>query len=267
MLHDLRNPVSAIRMATELLVGPLSSVQDKLEPRMALSVERTLSALRSSVEQVVHLVQIEGKQPRRDLRLVASPPHPQEATPQAPVPAAPELRRPARARVDVMALLRKLEIVIVTRSALPALLAVQCDEALWLDLQGAELMRALSNLVENAIEASSQAAPKASPWTVHISCERDSKGNCLFRIRNRGESPPAQVLEWLAQDRHQPGQGPRSSKKDGQVHGLGLVSVRGVLEAQGGGLRASHREGETEFCAWLPPACVHLEAQSPGQAA
>lgn len=266
MLHDLRNPVSAIRMATELLVGPLSSVKDKLEPRMALSVERTLSALQSSVEQVVHLVQIEGKQPRANLRVVDGPENAQARTAPRPTPPA-QTQRPARTRVDVLALLRKLEIVIVTRSALPALLAVQCDRPLWLDVQGAELMRALSNLVENAIEASSKAAPKASPWTVHITCERDPQGNCLFRVRNRGERPPAQVLQWLAQEEHQPGQGPRSSKTDGQVHGLGLVSVRGVLEAQGGGLRAEHREGHTEFCAWLPAHCVYLDASSASEAA
>lgn len=264
LVHDLRNPIGAIALATELLQGPLAKVQVHLDPKTAKSLQTTLEALSCAVEQAVYLVKSEHHAPRPDLRVVSAvedpAPEPEstvapKAAPSSAAPKKAKLKRAPRqssSTVDVVALLRKLEILVVTRSELPVLLAVQCSNAMRLRANGAELMRALSNLVENAIEASAKGAPNRQPWTVNVRCEVQDDGGCVFIVSNHGDAPSSEVMRWLQDESATPLSGPASSKSDAALHGVGLSSVRRVMEELGGGLTATHREGETEFRAWMP---------------
>lgn len=261
LVHDLRNPIGAIALATELLQGPLGKVQTSLERKDAQNLRTILEALSCAVEQAVHLVQAEHAQPRADLHLVSVP---TEAPPapkaKGPTPAKPAKKAPKKGVVDVVAMLRKLEILIVTRSSLPALLAVQCSTPLWLSAQGAELMRVLSNLVENGIEASARAKPTHGPWTVNLSCELLEDGACQFVVENEGDAPGPELFAWLADANPKMGSAPKSSKPDANLHGVGLSSVRAIIEAHEGQLRAEHKNGRTRFMAWIPASRVRQTA-------
>lgn len=267
LVHDLRNPIGAIALATELLQGPLSKVQAHLDASSLKALRRTLEALECAVEQAVHLVRNEHVQPRPALHVVSEQGQGEqdlEGSGQGSVAQAPPTKpEPTRAQasdsdnkpqggpsVDVTALLRKLEILVVTRSSLPALLAISATPSIRLNVHGAELMRALSNLVENAIEASAKASPSAGPWTVELRCAIQEDGRCLFLVRNEGEAPPQAIVDWLLdRDGAVP---PASSKEDGGLHGVGLRSVRRILADHGGGLSVTHKDGSTEFQAWIP---------------
>lgn len=265
LVHDLRNPIGAISMAAELLRGPLAKVQGQLDPATAKNLRETLEALHCSVEQAVHLVRTEHGMRRTPVPTTEAAPRSVAPSPShlKVVNAAPEPEPEPKAgpsRVDVSALLRKLEILVVTRSSIPALLAIQCSTPLWLDAQGAELLRALSNLVENAIEASAAAASGQGPWTIDLVCELDEDGALCFRVSNEGEALPKQLLTWLAHEDPRAVPGPKSSKTDGSLHGMGLRSVRTILEGYQGSLSATHKKGVTTFEARLPADRVHRSA-------
>lgn len=265
LVHDLRNPIGAISMAAELLRGPLAKVQAQLDPATAKNLRETLEALHCSVEQAVHLVRTEHGMRRTPVPANTPEPAPAPAkhlkvvTPAAQAcPESPP--KAAASRVDVSALLRKLEILVVTRSSIPALLAIQCATPLWIDAQGAELLRALSNLVENAIEASAAAASGQGPWTVDLACELDKDGAICFRVSNEGSALPKTLLTWLAHEDPRAVPGPSSTKSDGSLHGMGLRSVRAILEGYQGSLSAEHKKGVTTFQARLPASRVHTSA-------
>lgn len=250
LVHDLRNPIGAISMAAQMLRGPLASVQSHLDPSTAKNLRETLDALHCSVEQAVHLVRTEHGMRRMPVPAPSPKPH-------LKVVAPPEAVAPVT-RLDVMAMLRKLEILVVTRSSIPALLAIECTTPLWVDAQGAELLRALSNLVENGIEASAAAGGDQGPWTVHLSCALQEDGSICFSVSNEGEPPPDELMTWLDHQDPRAVAGPKSSKTDGSLHGMGLRSVRTIIERYAGSLRASHRAGVTTFRATLPAERVHL---------
>lgn len=262
LVHDLRNPIGAIAMACEMLRGPLANVQSQLAPAAARQLRETLEALHCSAEQAVHLVRTE-----HGMRRTPVPPASLARTEkaqsshlqvvQAPKETPPE---PKASRVEVLALLRKLEILVVTRSSIPALLAIQCATPLWIDAQGAELLRVLSNLIENGIEASAAARAGNGPWTVNLCCTLEDDDSVRFSVSNEGNSPAEELLTWLSHEDPRGTPGPASTKTDGSLHGMGLRSVRTILEGFQGKLSAKHSEGVTTFEAWLPASRVHRAA-------
>jgi C4-dicarboxylate-specific signal transduction histidine kinase len=147
-------------------------------------------------------------------------------------------------------LLRRLEVMTVTRSSLPALLSVEAEPGLWVRAHGSELLRGLSNVVENAIEASARATPGSGPWTVDVRALA-SADTVVIEVRDHGDGFPESVTEWLARP---PGEGEvlGSSKADGGLHGIGLRVARRVAEEVGGRLEAASHDGTTVVRLVLP---------------
>lgn len=246
LIHDLRNPVGSVSMAVEMLLGPLNDALDSMPDDTAQRVESTLVALSESARQLRHLVS--------DLAL-ASGQHKKDKPPQkdqleaATSTVAGPVHTPHTGPVAIDELLRRLEILTVTRSSLPALLAVDSEPGLTVVAHGPELLRALSNLVENAIEASATADPGASPWTVEIRARR-IETQAIIEITNRGAELPAQLVEWLSGQHEEVG--PGTSKTDGGLHGLGLKCARRVAEDCGGVLEGDSAAGTTTMRLRLP---------------
>ena len=253
IVHDLRNPVGSVSMAIEMLLGPLRSALSSLEPEMRRRVEGTLVALQESARQLRYLVSQreakEGVAPR-----VVPPTKPTvsqaefvtdgAANAGTEIPAAPTPRSPRKSdsKVDLDDIFRRLEILTVTRSSLPALLAVDTCSGLSLKANGPELLRALSNLIENGIEASAAADPGTGPWTVQVRAFPEEE-ELLIEIENQGEGISREILDWLKGSPDLPS--PSSTKNDEGLHGVGLRVARRVAEEHGGRLEGESKKGTT----------------------
>lgn len=263
LLHDIRNPVGSVSMAIGMLAGPLARSLDQLESDAARRVQTTLDALETSATQLRELVQYESIDSidfgylRGQLKAMGPgiaadqsvERTPAVAVPEAPLdePAArPEAVAPTKASrsprsrpkrpIAVDDILRRLEILTVTRSALPALLAVDAQPDLEVSINGSDLLRCLSNLVENAIEASANADPGQGPWTVEIVARGDAD-TVSIEVRNRGQGLPESMARWLEQPAES-AVAPPSTKTEGALHGVGLGAARTVTESAGGQLQA-----------------------------
>ena len=242
-IHDLRNPVGAVRLAVQMLrsrLGPLLTAEDG---RCPAGVTGILDALEASTQQLCHLV---GPRPK-----AATPPAAVSETP------APASSKPAPT-ADIDDLLRRLEILTVTRSSIPALLAIDAEPGLTAAVAGPELLRALSNLVENALEASDKAAPRAT-HTIDIAVRTEPADvlgdatNIVFEVRDRGVGLPASVQRWLKATLDSTGGCP-SAKDDSGTHGLGLRGVRRVVEEVGGWVEAHAADPGTRIRIRVPAA-------------
>jgi len=258
IIHDLRNPVGSVSMAIEMMLGPLKSSLDAMEPELARRVEGTLNALYESAQQLRHLVSDLG-------RIATGGPSPGPLRTPSPVPSVvalteeepvetkePPVVQARCTEVNIQDLLRRLEILTVTRSTLPALLAVDATSDLTLTANGPELLRALSNLVENAIEASAAASPGPGPWTVAVEAKPDGDGLCI-EVRNHGAPLAAELLAWLRAPRDSAI--PESGKGEG-LHGVGLRVVRRVAEECGGTLEGGSKKGETTMRLRFPGSAI-----------
>lgn len=272
LIHDLRNPVGSMSMAVEMLLGPLEAGIDAMDPEMARRVRGTLEAMSESARQMRYLVSdLDGLASGTrelvpnavaseclDLRPGAEPANevPSPSVPVAATVVPAPVTRARATRVDVCDLLRRLEILTVTRSALPSLLAVDAQGDLWVEANGPELLRALSNLVENGIEAAARAGEGSGPWTVDVRAyARD--GEVRIEVHNQGAPLSAEVLAFLEHDLdsglERPKQ-PASSKKETGLHGVGLGVVKRVAEAYGASIRGRSAAGVTVICLALPAA-------------
>ncbi|MEE9382211.1 MAG: HAMP domain-containing sensor histidine kinase [Nannocystaceae bacterium] len=252
LVHDMRNPIGTVGLAVELLSGPFAEALQRLPGPARDHIGRTLLALGESAQQLRHLVSdLEALGVRS--RTFGSQSGAQTAHRATPITSAAPCAKPSRLRLTE--LLGRLEILTVTRSALPALLAVECPEHLMLDVNGPELLRALSNLVENAIEASAEAAPGASPWTVSVRAREDGASVCID-VANRGGALAYEIQTWVAAP-SSVGETPRSSKPDDDgLHGVGLPIVRRVAQTYDGELLARSDRGTTTMTLRFPAPAV-----------
>jgi signal transduction histidine kinase len=254
LIHDLRNPVGSVGIAVDLLLAMLGDELAAIDEGARLRAEGVLNALRASAEQLRHLV--------HDLNVHA--PSPVLVAPVAPAAAAPTAVEPARPRalsvaaaapahdqpVLVDELLRRLEVLTVTRCARPALLAVDATPGLRIPGTLQELLRALSNLVENGIEAAAAAVPGEGPWTVEVRVVADGEW-VLLDVLNDGAAPSLDVQAWVLAplDEHD---APSSKAKDGGLHGVGLKAVRRAVEPLGGKLELLRQGRSTVARVRLP---------------
>ena len=202
LAQELRNPVGSLSMAVEMVLGPLRHAIEALSQEDARRVQGTLEAMSESSRQLRQLVS--------DLSALASSTHEQTFEPHEPVPCATVSRgdplqsqadgpapRPRSSTLDVGDILRRLEILTVTRSAVPALLATDFEADLYVEGNGPEVLRALSSLVENGVRAAADFEPGAGPWTVDVRAYQ-REGRVHIEIHNRGAALPEVVGEWLS---------------------------------------------------------------------
>lgn len=247
IVHDLRNPVGSAGMAVEMLVRAVDRELASVAEQPRQRIREILDALSESLAQLRHLVSraapVAEVEPQRRL-----PSAPLALAAKAEVPANTPPARANGEPASLEQLMQRLEVLTVTRSALPALLSVQCEAGLHVHCEEAELLRALSNLVENGIEASARQSPDEGPWTVEVKGAW-ADGKVRIEVENRGANLSKPLREWLASP--DDGVPIASSKEDSGLHGVGLRSVRRVVECAGGTLSAKHRRGVTSFCVTL----------------
>lgn len=269
LIHDLRNPVGSMSMAVEMLLGPLTEGIECMPPELARRVRGTLEAMSESAQQMRYLVSdlnglAAGTHEVAPGQVASEHPEVVGAANIAPADPAPSINpstlvpapatRPRATHLEISDILRRLEILTVTRSALPSLLAVDAPEGLWVEANGPELLRALSNLVENAVEASARAGEGMGPWTVDVRAYA-REGEVRIEVHNRGPALPASVMAYLEHDpasgAHAP-DAPLSSKKDAGLHGVGLGVVKRVATAYEGRVSGCSAAGITVVCLALP---------------
>ena len=198
-------------------------------------VRSALEAPRDSVDQLRHLLD-----------------HLQAQVPPATSAPTPSLHAwveaPARERpvVELSPPLRKLEILVVTRSATPALVAAACPGEARVRSDGGELLRAFINMVEDVVEAAARAHPGAGPWTVEVDVARRGE-RVVLEVWDEGAGMPEDVRAYLE------GTQPVAPARP-HGHGLGLGVVRRVVAEHGDRLEVARVGGHTCVRIELPAA-------------
>jgi signal transduction histidine kinase len=243
VVHDLRNPIGSIQMAVQMLRDPLLGATKDLPPERASLVQTALDAIVCSAAQLQHLVGT-----LEDLPAVPRAPVRPAAT-SVPVPAPqaakPRLVRPPKRQrkeaADLDEILRRVELLAATRSNVAALVRVHAPPGLRIIASGPEVLRALTNLVENAVDAAAAARPGHAPWTVDVLAVLEGPCVCI-EIWDDGAGVPQDVADFLEGRRDE---APASAKTGPGAHGIGTGVVRRIAEENGGSLRVGREGGRT----------------------
>jgi hypothetical protein len=248
----LREPMGAVRLAVQILAGPLSRGLDQLDEVTRARVKSVLQTLEQSTREVCEML---AATPVIDVRApAANGPSPavtpiavSAPSPRSAPPAANAMHRAAGPRaVDIDELLRRLEIVTVTRSSLPVLLAVDAHAGLQAADAGRELLPAIVGLVERATRNSAEARPGARPWTVEVRAFIDpaeilgDEMHVVLEVRHDGTPLRREVVAWL--------EGSGGAPADE----LALVTAKTVAEAAGGRVEALCAGTKTAIRVRLP---------------
>jgi PAS domain S-box-containing protein len=217
--HDLKNPLTVIRLRTELLhdlaISP--GMVDPTELRMhAVRIERAVTRMERVLQELADLAR---RQLTGDLPLV-------------------------RQRTDLVELAR--QVVEQVCVGWPHPVRVETEEALlqgWWD--SARLERVLTNLLDNALKYS----PEGGEIVVSIQREVDSSEPwAVLSVTDQGIGIPTADLPHIF-DRFQRGSNAGSITGTG----VGLASVRYIIEQHGGSIRVQSQEGQgTTVTARLP---------------
>lgn len=113
-------------------------------------------------------------------------------------------------------------------------------------IPGWEMCRILSNLLDNAIDALSAVQDKRITITLSETLKQYT-----FEIANNGPAISRKVMQILFLP------GVTTKKEEG--HGMGLHIVKKTLEAHGGEITVTSREGETIFSGFIPKAREAVE--------
>ncbi len=195
--HDLRSPLTAIRTAAAGVASPTVGQDDRAE--MAAVIATETERLARLVDNLLDLSRLEAG---------TAEPHQEWCAIEEVVEAAGEGVRLQGAKLDV-----------------------QLDRDLpLLEMDSAQLERAIGNLLENAVRYSD-----GQPVSVraHVSGAR-----VLVRISDHGPGIPKEELERIFEPFY---------RVNGAGHGgsgLGLAIARGFVEANGGRLRAQSLPGQ-----------------------
>lgn len=266
VIVSLRSPAGAVRMAVQMLSGPFRHLLARLDTRDRLTMEGVLESLEVSTRQLCDVAStslttpFQTAGPRVNAQpLVPRVPEPKPTAKKSPPKIAPK-PPPAPTKkgpLDVAEILERLEVMTVTRSPLPALLAVDAPRGLQLNVASAELLQALGYLVDNALEASARSIPGPGPWTVAVRAYADpteilgDELDIVIEVRDGGVGVPRDVSSWLTGPIA--AAGPASSKADRQ-HGRGLRVARALAEQAGGSLEVVRAGHETVVRLRLPQA-------------
>ena len=142
------------------------------------------------------------------------------------------------------------------RSVVPPLVALRVDaglEALWIQADPTQFDQVVANLVLNARDALPQGG------SVHIRLSRGlhphGTPGIVLDVIDDGMGMPAEIVARLGEPFF-------TTKGGGKGTGLGLASVRNILEQLGGTLAVTSEPGKgTAFHLWFPEAHLGTEAE------
>jgi hypothetical protein len=245
----LREPVGAVRLAVQILAGPLSRGIDQLDEVTRARVSSVLQTLEQSTRQVCDIL---ATVPVIDTHAPAangpapSMPAPRRKAESATAPPAARQPGPGPRAVDVDELLRRLEIVTVTRASVPVLLAVDAHAGLQAADAGPDLLATIVGLVERAARDSAQARPHGRPWTVEVRAFVDpaeilgDEMHVVIEVRHDGTPLSRSVVAWLEGGAAAPeGEAP-------------LAAAKALAEAAGGRVEALSAGTKTAIRLRLP---------------
>lgn len=232
-LDALRNPAGAVRLAVQMLAGPLRSILEVAPPAEAARVAEVLTALEHATEELTGLLA----------------PNAQRAANSAPVIALP-------AAHSMEAIVGGVRTTVEERVRLPAMIDARVESGCEPAADPADLQAALVGLVENAIESMARRRPGAAPWRVELRVALETPDESMkdggeallvaFDVRDRGDGLPPAVMDWLAD----PDGASHVANDDGP--GMSLQLARRVAEGAGGSLRATRVGGTTRVRLCVP---------------
>ncbi|WP_409252882.1 sensor histidine kinase [Bacillus sp. SCS-153A] len=122
----------------------------------------------------------------------------------------------------------------------------QHSDSSFKNIQTTDLVKLLSNLIDNAIDAASE-LPKETR-KIEVWCEENSSGY-RFRVSNTGPVIPPEVKETI----FVPGFSTKSTNRStNKVRGQGLYIVKQIVEKYNGRVSLESNDGWTTFDIWIP---------------
>lgn len=230
-LDALRNPAGAVRLAVQLLAGPLRSATAGSSAEDAARVREVLGALETATAELTSLL---------------TPLGPLSAARAADVIALPSASRCPEALVAAV------RHGVRQRCQLPATLETSVDPGARPVAATGDLQVALVGLVENAMESMARRRPDGAPWTVELRVslvpaeDLGDELHVVFEVRDRGDGLPAGVRRWL----EDPAGATAESGPSGP--GMSLQLARRVAEGCGGRLVARRVSGGTRMQLRVP---------------
>lgn len=215
--HDLRTPLTAMRLEIESLGRQLADHPEAMASVRGLSLEQERLARR--IDNLLSLARLEAG---------VAQPHPE------PVPAG-ALFRSARESLSLVLDGRPVEVRIEAR----------CPD-LWAD--PSLTLEALVNLLENA----ARAAPPETTIELAAGPDPQTPERVQLEVRDRGPGLPPGVRRLLEIPRDLRRAAPGSG--DSASGGLGLMIARGLAEANGGSLELLDRPGGGTLARLVLPA-------------
>ena len=231
-LDALRNPAGAVRIAVQLLAGPLRFAIRESSADEAARVTEVLGALETATAELTSLL----------APMAGS----MSAAPTAEVIALPG------ASVGPEALVAAVRQGVRQRCRLAASLETTVEPGARPVAATQDLQVALVGLVENAMESMARRRPESAPWTVELRVflgpaeELGDDMHVVFEVRDRGDGIPTGVRRWLEDPTGTVG----SSSPSGP--GMSLQLARRVAEGCGGRLVATRVSGSTRVQLRVP---------------
>jgi two-component system sensor histidine kinase KdpD len=224
--HDLRTPLTAMRLEIESLDWQLADRPEALASVRALSLEQARLARR--IDNLLSLARLEAGLAR---------PHPEEVPPSA-------LFRAAQEGLSRILAGRRVEVRIEPH----------CPD-LWVDPSLA--LETVANLLENA----ARATPRDRPLELAAAADAAAPGLVRIEVRDRGSGVPPGVRRMLESPREL--RRPEAAAGDSVSGGLGLRIAGSFAEANGGSLALLDRPGGgTVARLELPAAAVPEEVEA-----
>lgn len=225
-LDALRNPAGAVRLAVQMLAGPLRAAMQGASQEQAATVADVLGALESATAELTQLLAPLG--PERPAGRVIALPNPEPG-------------------VDaVVAAVRR---TVGERVRLPAKIESIVEPGLRPDVDAKDLQAALVGLVQNAIESMARRRPNGAPWMVELRATLEPMGHdahaVVFDVRDRGDGLPPCVMRWL-------GDATGLAPEGADGPGMSLRLARRVAEGAGGTLLATRVGGTTRVRLRVP---------------
>lgn len=225
-LDALRNPAGAVRLAVQMLAGPLRAAMQGASQDQAASVADVLGALETATAELTQLLAPLG----------------------AARPVGEVIPLPSSAP-GVEAIVSAVRRTVGERVRLRANIESIVEPGLRPDVDAKDLQAALVGLVQNAIESMARRRPNGAPWMVELRATLEPAGrdahHVVFDIRDRGDGLPPSVMRWLGD-----ATGLAPDAADGP--GMSLQLARRVAEGAGGTLLASRVGGTTRVRLCVP---------------
>lgn len=217
IVHDLRGPVQAILMQTNLLAR--SAGQEAAELNRGLTrIEKSARRLARMASDLLDTTRIELQ--RLSLTRETIP-----------------LERAVEQAIEHIAPAMGSHEVRWTRPSTSSDVSIDAGR----------FEQVMFNLLDNAAKFS----PPSAPIDVRVTSGAGAQGGCMVAIEDHGEGMDPEVLGHVFDRFYQP----RRARERGTGLGLGLYISKGLVEAQGGRIWATSTVGEgTTVCVWFPLA-------------